>query len=60
MTYRVLANILVEADDADEAYKVLSEHFARLSRHEWSDLVLPSSESVVDEVQEQDHEQDVG
>lgn len=61
--YRVRAELLVEADDADEAYRVLSEHFARLSRHEWSDLVLPGSESVVDEVEqveEQQDEQDAG
>jgi hypothetical protein len=60
VTYRVLANILVEADDADEAYKVLSDHFAKLARHEWSDLVLPGSESIVETTEEQQHEQDAG
>lgn len=60
MTFRVIAHMLVEADDADEAYKVLSDHFARLARHEWSDLVLPGSESVVEAIEEQQHEQDTG
>lgn len=54
MTYRVLAKVLVEANDADEAYRILSDHFARLARHEWSDLVLPGSESVVDAVEDKE------
>jgi hypothetical protein len=60
MIFRVTANVLVEADDANEAYAVCSDHFAKLSRQEWSDLVLPESKSAVDPVEEPENVKDVG
>jgi hypothetical protein len=58
--FRVSASVLVEADDANEAYAVASDHFAKLSRGEWSDLVLPESRSTVDPAEEPEHVEDVG
>jgi hypothetical protein len=57
--FKVEASVLVEAGDANEAYGIVSDHFAKLARREWSDLVLPESRSSVDPVEEQEHE-DVG
>ncbi len=56
MIFRVTANVLVEANDADEAYAAAAKHFERLSHGEWSDLVLPESQSAVDAVEETEHE----
>lgn len=51
-TYRVQATLLVEAESADEALLIVSEHFARLAENSWSDLVLPGSEVATDEVED--------